>query len=43
MPGWARTIQFRVLMFTWIGDIIVFPTDPLGRRGPRLKEFLRFP
>jgi len=30
-------------MFTWVGDVIMFPQDPLGRHGPNLESFLRFP
>ncbi|KAG8174616.1 hypothetical protein JTE90_014070 [Oedothorax gibbosus] len=30
-------------MFCFAGDVIMFPEDPLGRGGPRLKDFLAFP
>ncbi|PSN46464.1 hypothetical protein C0J52_06889 [Blattella germanica] len=40
---WKETIEKRLLMFTWAGDVLMFPQDPLGRHGPRLEEFLRFP
>jgi hypothetical protein len=30
-------------MFTWVGDVLIFPQDPLGRHGPNLDTFLRFP
>ncbi|XP_069702119.1 probable ribonuclease ZC3H12D isoform X2 [Periplaneta americana] len=42
-PAWRETIENRLLMFTWVGDIIMFPQDPLGRYGPNLENFLRFP
>jgi len=42
-PSWRNIISNRVLQFTWvIGDLIMFPPDPLGRNGPPLTEFLRF-
>ncbi|XP_066992193.2 NEDD4-binding protein 1 isoform X2 [Anabrus simplex] len=41
--AWRDTIQNRLLMFTWVGDLLMFPLDPLGRHGPKLDEFLRFP
>ncbi|KAI5644689.1 zc3h12a-like ribonuclease NYN domain-containing protein [Phthorimaea operculella] len=40
-PRWRFIIENRLLMFTWVNDMIMFPKDPLGRRGPSLEEFLR--
>lgn len=40
---WKETINKRLLMFTWVDDMIMFPQDPLGRNGPSLEEFLSFP
>ncbi|XP_076276064.1 uncharacterized protein LOC143206991 [Lasioglossum baleicum] len=40
-PGWRDTIVNRLLAPTFVGDIVMFPDDPLGRKGPSLKEFLR--
>ncbi|CAH1398085.1 unnamed protein product [Nezara viridula] len=40
---WKETINKRLLMFTWVDDMIMFPQDPLGRTGPSLEEFLSFP
>ncbi|XP_049858750.1 uncharacterized protein LOC126353748 [Schistocerca gregaria] len=40
---WKETIEKRLLMFTWVGDLLMFPHDPLGRNGPKFEEFLRFP
>ncbi|XP_021932499.1 uncharacterized protein LOC110836016 isoform X2 [Zootermopsis nevadensis] len=42
-PAWRETIERRLLMFTWVGDVLMFPQDPLGRGGPNLERFLRFP
>ncbi|KAK3931444.1 putative ribonuclease ZC3H12B [Frankliniella fusca] len=41
--AWRETIEKRLLMFTWVQDMLLFPNDPLGRDGPHLTEFLRFP
>ena len=30
-------------MYTFVGDMLMFPEDPLGKKGPRLDEFLKFP
>ncbi|XP_063545660.1 uncharacterized protein LOC134753641 isoform X2 [Cydia strobilella] len=40
-PRWRATIERRLLPFTWVQDIIMFPRDPLGRNGPALEHFLR--
>lgn len=42
-PRWRSVIENRLLPFTWVGDMIMFPKDPLGRYGPTLEEFLRHP
>lgn len=41
-PAWRETITKRLLMWTWCGDMIMFPIDPCGRGGPSLDAFLRF-
>ncbi|UYV83176.1 ZC3H12C [Cordylochernes scorpioides] len=33
----------RLLMYCMVGDFFMPPEDPLGRRGPKLEAFLRFP
>ncbi|CAL1272978.1 unnamed protein product [Larinioides sclopetarius] len=38
-----KTINERLLMFCFVGDIIMIPQDPLGRNGPSLENFLSFP
>lgn len=40
---WKETIEQRLLIPTWVNDIIMFPQDPLGKLGPNLDEFLKFP
>ncbi|CAH2242233.1 uncharacterized protein LOC120637543 [Pararge aegeria] len=42
-PRWRHVIENRLLQFTWVGDMIMFPRDPLGRCGPTLEQFLRHP
>ncbi|KAF2880356.1 hypothetical protein ILUMI_25819 [Ignelater luminosus] len=41
-PQWRSTIEKRILMYTWVGDVLMFPEDPLGRYGPNLTQFLKF-
>ncbi|RZF46649.1 hypothetical protein LSTR_LSTR014985 [Laodelphax striatellus] len=41
-PIWDQTIQKRLLMLTWMQDMLIFPDDPLGRNGPKLKDFLMY-
>nr|CAB3267873.1 ribonuclease ZC3H12A-like [Phallusia mammillata] len=40
-PTWTHTIQTRLLMYTWVGDLFMPPDDPLGRSGPSLDQLLR--
>ncbi|XP_017777068.1 PREDICTED: probable ribonuclease ZC3H12B, partial [Nicrophorus vespilloides] len=42
-PRLGPTIERGLLMPTWVGDMIIFPEDPLGRFGPKLERFLRYP
>ncbi|KAF5275365.1 hypothetical protein FQA39_LY06822 [Lamprigera yunnana] len=42
-PAWQATIKERLLMPTWANGVLILPEDPLGRGGPNLKSFLRFP
>ncbi|OAD58307.1 putative ribonuclease ZC3H12B [Eufriesea mexicana] len=41
-PEWRDTIENRLLAPTFVGDYVMFPEDPLGRKGPKLEEFLRY-
>ena len=41
-PHVEEAIANRLLKFTWVKDTLMFPTDPKGKWGPTLKEFLRF-
>ncbi|KAF4518984.1 hypothetical protein B566_EDAN007772, partial [Ephemera danica] len=40
-PQFHETIVSRLLMYTFVGDHLMFPYDPLGKKGPSLDEFLR--
>lgn len=40
-PEWRNTIMNRLLTPTFVGNIVMFPEDPLGRNGPKLDEFLK--
>lgn len=42
-PRWRTVIENRLLQFTWVDNMIMFPKDPLGRNGPTLDQFLRHP
>lgn len=40
---WRETIANRILMPTWADKkTLMFPEDPLGRKGPSLDRFLKF-
>ena len=39
---WLEVVRNRILMPTFVGDDVMFPSDPLGRNGPNLDKFLRF-
>ncbi|KFM64234.1 putative ribonuclease, partial [Stegodyphus mimosarum] len=41
--AFKKTIEERLLMFCFVGDILMIPNDPLGRNGPCLYDFLSFP
>lgn len=41
-PEWRDTIENRLLAPTFVGNIVMFPNDPLGRVGPSLEKFLMF-
>ena len=40
-PKWKETIEQRLLMYSFVGNIFMVPDDPLGRHGPTLDDFLR--
>ncbi|KAH9645646.1 hypothetical protein HF086_005295 [Spodoptera exigua] len=40
---WRYIIENRVLPFTWVNNMIMFPKDPFGRAGPTLEMLLRHP
>ncbi|XP_026730529.1 uncharacterized protein LOC113495789 isoform X2 [Trichoplusia ni] len=42
-PRWRYIIENRVLPFTWVNNMIMFPKDPFGRGGPTLETLLKHP
>lgn len=38
---WRETVEQRLLMYSFVGDMFMVPDDPLGRHGPNLNDFLR--
>nr|XP_021192789.2 uncharacterized protein LOC110378033 isoform X1 [Helicoverpa armigera] len=40
---WRYIIENRILPFTWVNNMIMFPKDPFGRGGPTLETLLRHP
>lgn len=38
---WRETVEQRLLMYSFVGDLFMLPDDPLGRHGPNLNDFLR--
>ena len=38
---WRKTIEHRLVMFTFVNDIFMVPEDPLGKHGPRLSQLLQ--
>lgn len=39
--GWRKTIEHRLVMFTFVNDIFMVPEDPLGKHGPTLTQLLQ--
>ena len=40
---WRKVVAERILMPTFLGEKdLMFPDDPMGRRGPNLDQFLSF-
>lgn len=38
---WRKTIEQRLVMFTFVSDIFMVAEDPLGRHGPSLHQLLQ--
>ena len=38
---WRKTIENRLVMFTFVNDRFMVPEDPLGKHGPRLSQLLQ--
>jgi len=43
IPDYTDQVVNRRLGFSWLGDTIMVPDDPLGRDGPSLEQFLKHP
>ena len=41
-PKYREVIRDRLVQPTFIGDKLILPQDPLGKKGPCLDKFLRF-
>lgn len=39
--NWLPIINSRTVGFTWIDEMIILPTDPYGRNGPKLNQILQ--
>lgn len=39
---WKETVKKRLLMYCFVGDHFMVPSDPLGKNGPHLDDFLSF-
>merc|ERR1719219_3102357 len=41
-PEMRQAIDERLLMFNFVGNMFMVPSDPLGKYGPTLSQFLSF-
>lgn len=39
--NWSAIINSQTVGFTWLDEMIILPTDPYGRNGPKLDQILR--
>ena len=39
---WREVVAHRLVMPTFVGDLLMMPEDPRGRGGPSLDQFLAF-
>ncbi|CAF0966549.1 unnamed protein product [Brachionus calyciflorus] len=39
-PEWKTLVDKNLLQFTFVGDLFMVPSDPMGRHGPTLDELL---
>lgn len=42
-PEWKETIEHRLLMYMFMGDLFMLAEDPAGKNGPHVDDILRFP
>lgn len=40
---WKKLVETSLLLFSFIGDLFMVASDPMGRKGPTLDEFLSKP
>lgn len=39
--NWLPIINSQTVGFTWVDEMIILPTDPYGRNGPKLNQILQ--
>lgn len=39
--SWSPIINSQTVGFTWVDEMIILPTDPYGRNGPKLDQILQ--
>lgn len=42
-PEWKETIEHRLLMYMFMGDLFMLAEDPAGKNGPHVDDVLRVP
>lgn len=42
-PEWKETIEQRLLLYMFMGDLFMLAEDPAGKNGPHVDEILRIP
>lgn len=39
--SWSTIINSQTVGFTWVDEMIILPSDPYGRNGPKLDQILQ--